>query len=53
MTMERVGDREVWLPDLDRFEGMAPYNRKDWRLSFIEAPPYNLVYGDAVMTTNR
>ena len=53
VTVERSGNCETFIPYYHCFEGMAPMNTKSPGLTVIEAPLFNLVYHDAVFTTNR
>lgn len=53
VSQERVGRTELSVRYWHRTEGMAPYNQKNDTDPFVEAPLFNLVYHDAIMTTNR
>lgn len=53
VTKERGADAELWVPYIHRSEGMAPFNLRNEYWTFIHAPLFNLVYGDAILTTNR
>lgn len=53
VSQERVGRTELTARFWHRTEGMAPLNQKKDTDPFVEAPLFNLVYHDALMTTNR
>jgi hypothetical protein len=53
VTMERNGDSEQYVKYYACYEGMTPYNLKSPTWSALEVPLFNLVYHDAVFTTNR
>ncbi|WP_298367354.1 DUF5696 domain-containing protein [uncultured Lutibacter sp.] len=53
VSQERVGRTELSVKYWHRTEGMAPLNQKKDTQPFVEAPLFNLVYHDAMMTTNR
>jgi hypothetical protein len=53
VTIERGSDSELFVKDYACLEGMAPLDAKSASWPVIEAPLFNLVYHDAIFTTNR
>lgn len=53
VSSERKRYSEQSVPWFHRLEGMAPRNTKKPTDPYVEAPLFNLVYHDAILTSNR